>query len=308
MFCLQNQTGVQYGMEVKSITTRNVLPFAPSTFAVYSAQYQRWEEFCFSRKVNPLPANPRILQEYLAAHVRSKSWLNQFQAALAIAHKAKGIDNPFLNPKISLFLRAIHKSADNVRKQANPLKYADYERIKEASVAGCPRWYRDLSIIGLMRDCLLRSSELRALNVDDIEEGLCRVRRSKTDQEGKGAWLYVSEEVLMNIEKWKNYLNDVSGSLFRPLTRSNNVIQRSLGINSIARILQRCCKEAKIDTCFSSHSMRVGMAQDLAEEGETLLNIQIVGRWKSPSMPAYYCRKQAARKSAVSNYYEKKEK
>ena len=45
---------------------------------------------------------------------------------------------------------------------------------------------RDSAMIRLMSDCLLRISEVVAVNVEDIDKVLT-VRSSKTDQEGEGA-------------------------------------------------------------------------------------------------------------------------
>ena len=291
---------------MNEIVRRNLTPFAKSTFKAYSRVYSHFAGYCQQHQVHPVPANHHVLQSYIASQARSKAWLNQFQAALAVAHKAKGFDNPFLNPQISLFMRSIRRGFTGTTKQAKAFKYSDYEAIRSALPAGNPRAIRDLAIIGLMRDCLLRSSELRSLDVCDVEGDLCHVRRSKTDQEGEGAFLYVSDDVRGVLAGWKDHLAKDKGPLFRPLTRSNRVLDRRLGINAIKRILVRCCEAAGIECGYSSHSMRVGMAQDLAEDGETLLNIQVVGRWKSAAMPAYYCRKQVARKSATHNYYSKR--
>ena len=51
---------------------------------------------------------------------------------------------------------------------------------------------------------------------------------------------------------------------------------------------------------MSGHSLRIGTAQRLAEEGTSLVEIQKAGRWKSPDMPAYYVRGQEASQGAVA--------
>ena len=50
----------------------------------------------------------------------------------------------------------------------------------------------------------------------------------------------------------------------------------------------------------SGHSLRVGAAQSLVENGASLVDLQVAGRWKSPSMPAYYVRNQEASRGAVA--------
>ena len=43
---------------------------------------------------------------------------------------------------------------------------------------------------------------------------------------------------------------------------------------------------------MSGHSLRVGSAQSLAAAGASVVEMQQAGRWKSPSMPGQYARKQ----------------
>ena len=64
---------------------------------------------------------------------------------------------------------------------------------------------RDAALVALASDCLLRVSEVVAVQVEDIAaeadgSGRLTVRRSKTDQEGKGAVLYVGEATMRRIE------------------------------------------------------------------------------------------------------------
>ena len=51
---------------------------------------------------------------------------------------------------------------------------------------------------------------------------------------------------------------------------------------------------------MSGHSLRIGTAQKLAEEGTSLVEIQKEGRWKSPDMPACYVRGQETSRRVVA--------
>ena len=50
----------------------------------------------------------------------------------------------------------------------------------------------------------------------------------------------------------------------------------------------------------SGHSLQVGGAQSLAAAGASVVEMQTVGRWQSPSMPAHYVRGQLAARGAQS--------
>ena len=55
---------------------------------------------------------------------------------------------------------------------------------------------------------------------------------------------------------------------------------------------------------YGSHSLRIGMAQDLAVAGFSLPMIMSAGRWKLPEMPAYYIRGLVPEEFAVARLHE----
>ena len=62
----------------------------------------------------------------------------------------------------------------------------------------------------------------------------------------------------------------------------------------------RIPREAGIAGRVSGHSLRIGSAQTLAEEGASLVELQTAGRWWSPSMPGRYVHGQEASRGAVA--------
>ena len=57
---------------------------------------------------------------------------------------------------------------------------------------------------------------------------------------------------------------------------------------------------------ISGHSARVGMAQDLAKAGASLVDLQNAGRWKSPAMPGRYTERQSVKGGAVARFYQRR--
>ncbi|MYC59173.1 MAG: tyrosine-type recombinase/integrase, partial [Gammaproteobacteria bacterium] len=90
------------------------------------------------------------------------------------------------------------------------------------------------------------------------------------------------------------------GPLFRQVREDGTVLQDGLSAHSIRAIVQRCAKDAGIKGAVRGHSLRVGAAQSLAGAGAELVEMQVVGRWKSPGMPARYARAEIAGRSAVA--------
>ena len=154
----------------------------------------------------------------------------------------------------------------------------------------------DIATIGMMRDCLLRVSEASEAVWGDMERdpdgsGTLWIPKSKTDQDGEGEVGYISAATM-------TFLDAMRGPGVAP---GDRVI--GLRPNQLSRRIKRAALEAGLGGGFSGHSPRVGMAVDLAESGTSLNRMMNAGRWSSPSMPARYTRRQAAKRNAVARYY-----
>ena len=158
---------------------------------------------------------------------------------------------------------------------------------------------RQWAMLCLMRDCLLRRSEAAAARWRDLSpepdgSGRLTIPSSKTDQEGQGAVLYVTERTMKALKAIRPKPNPAVGARIlgwrRPRTISRNIA-------SLADL-------AELKGDYSGHSPRVGMAQDLSGLGASLPEMMNAGRWKSPEMVALYCRNIAAKESAVAKYKE----
>ena len=160
---------------------------------------------------------------------------------------------------------------------------------------------RDAAILAVASDALLRVSELAALTVADIDmtEQTITVQRSKTDQEGTGAVLFLGKPTIQRVQAWLAAAGIREGALFRALTKGGKV-RAGLSARSLRTIIARRAKAAGVPGRVSGHSLRVGSAQSLAAAGASVVEMQQAGRWKSPSMPGQYARKQIARRGAVA--------
>ena len=164
---------------------------------------------------------------------------------------------------------------------------------------------RDAAIISVMSDALLRVAEVSGFNVDDVTflpDGTARIRirRSKSDQRGRGAVQYLRARTAGRLRTWMSAGRIGSGALFRAVDRWGRVSERGLGPDSVRAAIKRRAKEAGIEGRVSGHSLRIGSAQELAERGASLAELQKEGRWKDPSMPALYIRNQEASRGAVA--------
>ena len=172
------------------------------------------------------------------------------------------------------------------------------------SVAGL----RDAALLAVASDGLLRVSEVAALDVGDVQaeadgSGRLFVGESKTDQEGRGAVLYLGALTVSRVNAWLAAAGHQDGPLFRRVRRGGRVEGdpgRRLSVNAIRRIIRSRAAAVGIEGRVSGHSLRVGGAQSLAAGGASLVEMQTAGRWQSPAMPGHYARGQLAARGAVA--------
>ena len=126
---------------------------------------------------------------------------------------------------------------------------------------------RDSAMIRLMSDCLLRVSEVVAVDVSDFEKQALIVRTSKTDQEGVETALYVTSETRDIIDRYQQRAGITSGALFRRIRRGNHIQQERLTDFSARRIIQKRASDAGVKGFIAGHSLRVGSAVALAQDG-----------------------------------------
>ncbi|MXW31497.1 MAG: tyrosine-type recombinase/integrase [Rhodothermaceae bacterium] len=159
-----------------------------------------------------------------------------------------------------------------------------------------------------MSDGLLRGSELIHLCARDIlfvepdGTGRINLRRSKSDQTGEGAIVFLGKPVADDVKAYVLAGKIQPGDpLIQGISRGGNLTGRAMTIQGLNVTVKRLANaHLEIAEGVSSHSFRVGTAQSLASRGSGLVELQNAGRWKSPDMSARYTRSQAAARGAVA--------
>ena len=162
---------------------------------------------------------------------------------------------------------------------------------------------RDAAILAIASDALLRTSEIAALDVSDLDaaENTVTVKRSKTDQDGVGAALFIGPPTIERLAAWIDAAGLADeGPLFRRITKGGGRVLGRLSARSVRRIITARAAATGIPGRISGHSLRIGAAQSLAAAGASVVEMQQAGRWQSPSMPGRYARGPLARRGAVA--------
>ena len=274
-----------------------MLCHSANTRRVYDTQYRLFVEWCEEqdRWSDVAPAYPHeAVCEYLAVRAErgnAASTLTQIVFALRCRFKDAGLPDPTRHELVRRDLQGATRLLRKNRRQATGLTHKDMLRIKP--LASPRQW----AMLCLMRDCLLRRSEAAAARWRDLSpepdgSGRLTIPSSKTDQEGHGAVLYVTERTMKALRAIRPKPNPAVGATILGWRRPRSI---SLNIAALADL-------ADLKGDYSGHSPRVGMAQDLLRLGASLPELMNAGRWKSPEMVALYCRNIAASKSAVAKY------
>ena len=196
---------------------------------------------------------------------------------------------------------------DRGRGQVDGLIWQDVERVciyaeTEGTLAGL----RDAAMIRLMSDCLLRISEVVAVNIDDLKDNTLTLKSSKTDQEGTGETLYVCDPTRNVLTQYRERAGITRGAIFRHIRRGDHIQPTRLNPHSARRIIKKRAAHAGVEGFISGHSLRVGSAVSLAQAGATVVDMQVAGRWKSSQMPAHYAKAEIAERGTIARFKDGK--
>lgn len=315
-----------------------------------AADLDCWLDWCASERRAPCPADPEDVVRYLRAleaDGKKPATLSRRVASLATVHRLLGLDreaNPVAAPMVRNALRANRRRKGAAQRQAAPLRFggelgATGGFTISAMLAACStdvQGMRDAALLSVGYDAGLRVSELTAVAVQDLRpqpdgSGLLHLPRSKTDQEGLGAWAWLSADTMRRVAAWFAEADITEGVLFRRVgvdrrrqrskeladarwgdadadgaallvtyTVGNQPLTRQ-GVTGIYRRIALAAAAAglvelpagELDAAIaalSTHSLRVGLTQDLFAAGEDGAGIALTLRWSSPSTALRYGR------------------
>lgn len=266
--------------------------YAPSTIRAYRTSFERFIEFCDEADINPLPAEPQNVARYIskltASGLKSSS-IRIIVAAISSIHKLNLLNDPTQHSIVKIEVRRMHRTLGRYSQQAFGITAPILEKMLEATADNL-RGARDRALLLLAYDSMCRRSELVSLKAMDIHlqelvnkgQMKIRLRKSKTDQELLGRWIYPSKRSAAAITEWINQAKLDDGYLFRGINNAID-ITNELKSSQINRIYKRLAKDAKLPKevidHISGHSMRVGAAQDLCKSGASMPMIMNRGRW-----------------------------
>ncbi|WP_240653357.1 integrase [Sphingomonas crocodyli] len=270
--------------------------------------------------------------------VRAAATIARYLVNIGWAYRMVGIADPTNGPLVSLELKAARRVLGTRQRQARALRFKGDVAELDAPAAGlcithllkaCRRDLmgdRDRALLLVAYDTGFRRSELVGIDVADIEgpdvsgAGTVELGRSKTDQVGEGAFAYLSPVTMRAILRWRDAGHIDAGALFRRVETHFDGSVRTIGRealhpNSISFIYKRLTVAAwekgllgpigeaerdRLVAAVSSHSIRVGVAQDNVAAGEAMTAIMQAYRWRDPRTVMRYGARLAAKSGAAA--------
>ena len=261
-----------------SDAAREVLAQArvPATERAYASDWRLFRTWCDARGVLALPSPPGQVINFLAdmgEQGRALATIQRYRATISKAHKRAGLPSPCYGEEVGTWMHALSVLRTTVSAHAKRAITSDVlgpmlEGIAGGKMATLTRDIRDRAILLLGAATALRRSELSALELADLHphpQGYAiQVRRSKTDQTGKGraAAVYRVGDAhcpVAAIEHWIKIRGRDPGPLFLSLWKGGALRGTRLPSEEIAAIVKRAAKLAGIDTSgLAGHSLRSG--------------------------------------------------
>jgi integrase len=296
--------------------------------------FSRW---AMAAGLATMPATPQTAARFLREQAeagKKAATLARYASSIARAHALANQPDPTRTELVRLELKAQRRALGVRQRQARGLRFrgdvADPLAAKalaevgpmgvcvEAMLAAAPQTpqgLRDKALLSLAFDTGLRRAEIVATRWAHVEKGSAGagrlfVPRSKADQDGAGAYAYLSARTMAALAEWRTVGAAVDGPVFRRLHRARNKAGANIWTTGAAltpqsvTLIYRTMLDAARDAdllgdiaegdydhwrqSLTAHSTRVGLTQDLFAAGQDLAGIMQALRWKSPAQPARY--------------------
>lgn len=288
---------------------------ADATVRAYRSDWREFQAWCGRHGFPASPASPAAVAAYIVAEAeagRAPSTLGRRLAAIRYAHKLAGQADPTEDEGV----RAVMKGARRKVGVAPTQKAAATDGILMLMMGRTPATLagkRDRALLALGFAGAMRRSELVALDVADLvedPEGLrVMVRRSKTDQEGRGFEKAIPHGRAIRpvalVRDWLSAAAITEGPVFRPVSRSGRVRgSERLTTRTVANIIKQYAEAAGLDaSTFSAHSLRAGFITTAAERGADMARIMDVSGHRDPRTVVGYIRRANAFKGHAGSSF-----
>jgi len=262
---------------------------SPRTLKLYGDAWREFEHFAAEHDEPSLPASPATVIDYLIALAeggesgkpQKVSTIEIKKAAIVYRHRIARLPDPTAYEEVKAVMSGIRRELGTAHTKKAPTLLDDIRKMV-ATLPDTTQGRRDRALLLVGFFGAFRRSELVALDVADVRiNGVMQitVRRSKTDQEGKGqikSFDRLADKSICPVAALADWLDAASiqsGPIFRRADRWGHVHERMTS-QSVALVVKAMAKRAGLDwRQFSGHSLRAGFVTQGVLNDASLLEI-----------------------------------
>ena len=296
---------------------------AENTRIAYEKGWKRFSDFCEKREYKTFPAKSKSVIEFLIEQATqpvgakgkhlSMGTVELYHSAINRKHIDAGLPSPTRDPEVINVLRGLKRLKGTAPRQVKALRENQIESMLKACLSARTQadskttiGLRDAAIIAIGFAAALRRSEICNLKVEDVEiieslDGLLPsqmfiyIRKSKTDQHGKGEKIAIPEgkriKPIKRLKDWLKVSGISSGYLFQTLKRGGGLKGKKMHHSDIPRIVKYYAAQIGLDASeIAGHSLRAGFVTSAAAHHARLDKIMEVTRHRNPATVMEYIR------------------
>jgi integrase/recombinase XerD len=286
--------------KINSVITNLAGAYAPNTLRSYYADVKSFVDWCEQRNTAPFPLMSDTVRSFIE-HMQlnySYSTIRRRLSALRRLNGLMGFEDQTFTEDVYLTIRKLKRAKSVEQRQAVGINEDLLAKMIDAqpdTLVG----KRNRLLLSLGYDFLARRSELVAIRTEDLTftpDGALKgiIRRSKTDQYGRGRLVFGSERSAKLLKNWLRQKPKEIQLVFCPVNHGR-CLDRAICDRQVNEIIKQGLVRVKryprpSDLEVSGHSLRVGAAQDLLIKGHDIAAIMRAGGWTEPTTVARYLR------------------
>ncbi|XP_075701357.1 integrase/recombinase xerD homolog [Rhinoderma darwinii] len=274
---------------------------APNTWKTYMKEWKKWEVFRRNEGGSPVQCLWKLLGN-MWRDGAAKGRAATLVAAVSFITKLRGEEDPTKVFAIRRVLKGWSRAQPRGVDKREPLDSGRVKRLVAALGAICRDRHEvllfkaafTLAFAGAFRLGELVSTSKKGKDGLQLEDTKwddatvkCLIRKSKTDQNGKGAWVTMLRKggPICPVGAVKDYLVSRGAEVGAFLKhRDGSALSRF----QFCQILKRTASAAGLGKDrIGSHSFRIGAASEAAAAGSDEGTIKRLGRWKSNAFRTY---------------------
>ena len=297
-----------YGEVLSSALSNN-------TRIAYHKGWRCFEDYCLNKKIDPFSATPEEIVSFLielatlpspkSGKTLSIGTIALYRSGINKKYVEAGKISPTNHPKVNTVFKGLGRIRGTASRQVKALREHHIKKMLD-QCDGTLIGLRDAAIITIGFAGALRRSEICGLAVDDIEfikPLKCRdsekmfiyIRKSKTDQQGRGQKIAIPEgkylKPIQRLRDWIQASGITKGYLFQTMKRGGSLRGRPLHHSDIPRLVKHYAELIGLDPKeVSGHSLRAGFVTSAAVHHARLDKIMEITRHSNPQTVMRYIR------------------